>query len=215
MITMMQIDEKRAILDRERETFRNLRDHHLPVVDAIERVRHAERVVEAALLQWWRQGCTESDGGPGYWRERCAEAEAKLREIPCVVDEHERREKFPAVIVEFIRNTWGEKNAVDLYERATRFFEEAIEFAQAAGLPEVFTKLLVGYVYGRPAGEATKEAGDVGITILAWCAAMRVDLDEIMYANHAEKATNRERLREKQRQKFRAGFGIDVEGSEP
>ena len=54
-------------------------------------------------------------------------------------------------------------------ERASRFFEEAIELSQAAGLDKSSAMRLVEYVYGRPVGDPAQEAGGTQVALLILC----------------------------------------------
>ena len=56
---MKEIDARRRVLEVEKDTLRNLIDHHLGTVDAIARVKKAEERVEEALREWWAQDCRE------------------------------------------------------------------------------------------------------------------------------------------------------------
>ena len=52
-------------------------------------------------------------------------------------------------------------------ERAARLAEEAIEVAQAEGVPEAIVSKILARVYSRPIGELSREIGGVGITLEA------------------------------------------------
>jgi hypothetical protein len=72
---------------------------------------------------------------------------------------------------------FGVHVANDREVRAYRFFEEATELVQAIGLTRDEAHMLVDYVYGRPVGEVLQEIGGTGVTLLALCAALKVDFD--------------------------------------
>jgi NTP pyrophosphatase (non-canonical NTP hydrolase) len=55
--------------------------------------------------------------------------------------------------------------ARDPRERALRFFEEAAELAQAAGLEQSLAVASVARVYSRPAGDLRKEVGQAAATL--------------------------------------------------
>lgn len=59
--------------------------------------------------------------------------------------------------------------AADPHERASRFLEEAIELAHAVGLNRERVDGLTARVYSRSRGDVAREAGQVGITLLALC----------------------------------------------
>jgi hypothetical protein len=234
MITMREIDDARHALGIERETFRSLRDHHLGVVDAIFRMNAAEERVEKLLAQWWAQDCQEgrvdamkilrdANAKQAEMLLKMAEretelesalraAETKLREVPCVDSLHLAHAALPEQIAEFVTKTWGAANFTSDVERTVRVVEEAIEFAQANGLAEVFVKMLAGYVYNRLPGAPVNEAAGLGVTLIAWCHSRGIDLDDITLTELARvKSIHRDALRAKQHEKFLAGFGIDAE----
>lgn len=62
-------------------------------------------------------------------------------------------------------------------ERTRRFIEEAIELAQACGLPMDEVCALVSHVYFKPPGEVAQEAGGTGITLLMLCEVFGVSAD--------------------------------------
>src|SRR6185295_13563995 len=66
-------------------------------------------------------------------------------------------------------------------ERALRLVEEAMEVAQAEGLEYIQVRDLLSYVYAKAPGNPASEAGGVGTTLLAYCAALGIS------ANKAEK----------------------------
>jgi hypothetical protein len=65
-------------------------------------------------------------------------------------------------------------------------------------------------------GEKLAEAGGVAVTLIAWCHSHGKTLEAVTAAevDRIEKL-DREKVREKQRSKFRDGFGIDVEETKP
>ncbi|WOB11298.1 hypothetical protein [Piscinibacter gummiphilus] len=76
-------------------------------------------------------------------------------------------------------STWavacfGELIANDQKERAQRFVEEALELAQASGIPRKEVLQLVDYVFGRPVGQFEQEVGGVLTTLALLCAARQV-----------------------------------------
>lgn len=68
-------------------------------------------------------------------------------------------------------------SCMTLRERAARFAEEAIELVQACGLSEEDVLRLIDYVYNRPVGTITQEAGGVGVTLMALCEVAGVSAD--------------------------------------
>lgn len=64
----------------------------------------------------------------------------------------------------------------DKRERAHRFFEEATELVQAAGISKEDCLKLVEYTYNRPIGEKTQEVGGVMVTLAAMCSTENIDM---------------------------------------
>lgn len=67
--------------------------------------------------------------------------------------------------------------ALNRQERAACLIEEAIEVAQAAGLPWDMVGKIAGRVYTRPAGELAIELGQTMITLQAMAELAGLDLD--------------------------------------
>lgn len=78
-------------------------------------------------------------------------------------------------LYEWVRRTFGDEAATSTTERISRLLEEAIELAQAEGFTRAQLAPIVARVYGRPAGHRLEEAGAVGVTLLAYCAAVGID----------------------------------------
>ena len=76
-------------------------------------------------------------------------------------------------------------------ERSHRFLEEAIELAQASGCTKEDARLIVDYVFDRPAGAQEKEVGGVMVTLAALCNALKLMMDD---AGDKELARNWERI---------------------
>lgn len=62
-------------------------------------------------------------------------------------------------------------------ERTFRFVEEAVELAQAVGLPPDGLKRLIDYVYERPKGTPRQEVGGCFVTLYAACEALGINGD--------------------------------------
>lgn len=77
----------------------------------------------------------------------------------------------------FVHKTFGAATTTPL-ERALRFFEEASELAQAAGVAEEQARGILRHVFGKPAGEPRQEVGGVGVTLLAYCEAAGFSADD-------------------------------------
>ena len=105
-------------------------------------------------------------------------------------------------ILDWVRDKFG-AGGVMPRERAARFLEEAVEAAQAAGLPKDEAGRIVGRVFERPAGDVAQEIGGAGMTLEAlaeslgveretatnaeWCRVQTLD-DDDLNARHAAKA---------------------------
>lgn len=72
---------------------------------------------------------------------------------------------------------FGASHASSLPQRGVRLLEEAIELAQACGVPEDMAAKLVAFVYSRPVGEIGQELGGVGLTTLALAHAAGLSAD--------------------------------------
>ncbi len=108
-------------------------------------------------------------------------------------------EPFQKQVLAWLHVCFGEDIAADTLERADRFVEEALELAQTD--PQ-FTAdrahALVDYVFGRPAGMPSQEAGGVMLTLAALCEARGIDLDAAAKAELARVWTKVEAIRAKQ-----------------
>lgn len=66
----------------------------------------------------------------------------------------------------WVEKTFGISMLTDKEERGMRMLEEAIEVAQAIGVPRERAALLVNVVYDKPAGDVEQEIGGLGTTVL-------------------------------------------------
>lgn len=73
---------------------------------------------------------------------------------------------------------FGQEVARDKFVRNYRFFEEAGELVQAAGMTREEAHQLVDYVYARPVGNLPQEIGGVMTTLAALCLAHGEDMHE-------------------------------------
>ena len=67
---------------------------------------------------------------------------------------------------------FGIEHVSNKAERALRTLEEAVELAQALGVPKETAALCVETVYGRPVGEPMQEIGGVLLTTNILCASL-------------------------------------------
>lgn len=102
--------------------------------------------------------------------------------------------------------------ALERKERTMRVLEEAVELAQAEGLPIHEAVNMVRHVYKRPPGNRMQEAAGVGVTLLAWAAARDADLWGLIVKEidriHELPA---EHFRQRQRIKAKAGLARSPE----
>ena len=87
------------------------------------------------------------------------------------------RDERQRQVYDWVRTTFGLSNQ-DSRERALRFFEEAVELAQAEGLSERELLRVVEHVFAKPAGSVAQEAGGVGTTLLAYCESKGISADD-------------------------------------
>jgi len=88
------------------------------------------------------------------------------------------RTQFEGRVRSWIIDRFGPEN-IQERERLRRFFEESVEFVQAAGMPQDEAQRLLQHVYERPAGEKCMEAGGVVITLAGWCAATGNTIEDL------------------------------------
>jgi hypothetical protein len=107
---------------------------------------------------------------------------------------------------------FGSTISADKVERNHRFLEEALELVQALGCSREDCLQLVAYVYGRPVGEPSQEAGGVMVTLAALCLASGLDMDEAAETELARVWTKIDVIRAKQAAKPR-GSALPVSPS--
>jgi NTP pyrophosphatase (non-canonical NTP hydrolase) len=105
---------------------------------------------------------------------------------------------FQARVDKWLLACFGEAIARDKTERNHRFIEEALELVQAGGCTASEAHQLVDYVFGRPVGEMSQEAGGVMNTLAALCLAHGIDLDAAAETELARVWTKVEQIRAKQ-----------------
>lgn len=96
---------------------------------------------------------------------------AYLREASC------NRDARQTQVRQWVERCWGEE-AVSVNERVERFFEEAVELAQAEGVGPYRLWEIIGHVYQKDAGDPQQEVGGIGTTLLAYCAAKGISADD-------------------------------------
>lgn len=106
--------------------------------------------------------------------------------------------RFQARVQPWMLECFGAEIATDAQERNHRFLEEALELVQACGATASEAHQLVDYVYGRPVGEKTQEAGGVMVTLAALCLAQGLDMHAAGETELARIWTKVEQIRAKQ-----------------
>jgi NTP pyrophosphatase (non-canonical NTP hydrolase) len=110
------------------------------------------------------------------------------------------------MILEWAAATFG-RIALHKEERVLRFIEEAVELAQANDLPVDKLHAVVDYVYAKPKGDVTKEAGAVGTTLLALCELHNISADDAE-RNEAERIVKMDPAYFRERHNKKAAGGI-------
>lgn len=81
------------------------------------------------------------------------------------------------IALDWARRSFGEEHVSNVPVRCLRLAEEAVELAQAAGVPKNKMLDLVEIVYSRPKGKVSQEIGGVIMTPTVLCAAFGFDTD--------------------------------------
>lgn len=96
------------------------------------------------------------------------------------------------------------QNTMAPSERAARFFEEAVELAQACSMTAAEAHRMVDYVFARPAGIPAQEMGGVGTTLLTLAESFYLSADDC-------EAKELDRVLSKSADHFRARHAAKVE----
>jgi hypothetical protein len=121
-----------------------------------------------------------------------------------------RRDRRQKEIYAWVVATFGKENAV-ITERVLRLFEEVVELAQAEAVPPVALHGLISHVYGKAPGKPEQEAGGIGTTLLAYCAARGFSADDAEAAEAARVlAIDPQYFRERHNKKAAAGVAAFV-----
>lgn len=83
---------------------------------------------------------------------------------------------FQSRVMAWALACFGQAISTDRVERCDRFVEEALELTQSLGWTADRAHALVDYVFSRPVGEPTQEAGGVMVTLGALCEVAGVDM---------------------------------------
>ena len=86
--------------------------------------------------------------------------------------------RFQPRVNDWMLQCFGAAISGDVQERNHRFLEESLELVQACGATASEAHQLVEYVFGRPVGDKSQEAGGVMVTLSALCQAQRMDMEQ-------------------------------------
>jgi len=112
-------------------------------------------------------------------------------------------------VMAWLRSRFGEEVATNRAERAARVVEEAIELAQAEGVPLFQIHAITFGVYSRPEGHAPQEAAGVMVTLLAWEGATGFDLETLLQVELARiELLSVDHFRLKHEEKAQAGTAM-------
>lgn len=81
------------------------------------------------------------------------------------------------IAVEWGCRCFGAEHMSDRRIRALRFAEEAVELAQACGVPHEKLFDLLHVVYSRPSGDRLQEVGGSMVTLAVLCHTLGIDLE--------------------------------------
>lgn len=88
------------------------------------------------------------------------------------------RSERQELVTDWCRRAFGVESQKDRSKRVLRFLEEALELFQAEGGGYDRAEALLQRVYSRPPGEAPQEVGGVCVTLLSYCSAAGLSLEE-------------------------------------
>ena len=110
---------------------------------------------------------------------------------------------------DWVRECFSSRICTARKERSFRFLEEALELVQALELTADDARLVVDYVYGRPAGDPSQEVGGVMVTLAALCWNERMFLQSAAFTEleRIEQPEIMDKIRAKQDAKSAAGVG--------
>jgi hypothetical protein len=125
------------------------------------------------------------------------------------------RDERQACVYDWVRSTFGPANQ-DSHERARRFFEEAAELAQAEGVTGHELRSILEHVLAKPPGIPEQEAGGVGTTLLAYCAAKGFSADAAeLHEFERVLALPVDYVRQRHNAKADVGIALRCDGEKP
>jgi hypothetical protein len=124
------------------------------------------------------------------------------------------RDNRQRAVLQWVSDTFGQPSLTPM-ERAFRVLEEAVELAQAEGMARERAIDIVEYVFRKPPGTHSQEAGGLGVTLLAYCEARDLsadaeearEFDRVMAIDPAE-------FRERHNRKAEAGIAVRAASAE-
>jgi hypothetical protein len=114
---------------------------------------------------------------------------------------------FQARVQIWVVQCFGRAVAVNSIERRSRFLEEALELFQATGGTETDAVQLIRYVFNRPMGDPTQEAGGALLTLATLCTCFGIEMADAGELELIRVLTHMEKIREKQASKVGRGVG--------
>lgn len=120
------------------------------------------------------------------------------------------RDARQADLFKWVRRTFGDQAALP-FDRALRVVEEAIELAQAEGVPREQAIAIVEHVFKKPKGKPIQEAGGLGLCLLGYCASKNFSADSAERLEY-DRVTSMspEYFRERHNKKADAGIAVRV-----
>ena len=108
-----------------------------------------------------------------FWgdNKQCYAPEAVVRQVAVL-----HNVDFQHNVRKWTVTCFGQVIADDPIERFHRFMEEAFELGQACGCTREVAQQLLDYVFSRPIGNPSQEAGGVMITLAALCDVMGISM---------------------------------------
>jgi hypothetical protein len=88
---------------------------------------------------------------------------------PRIVGALTEANSFQSRVNDWMQKCFGAEISADAQERNHRYLEESLELVQSCGCTASEAHQLVDYVFGRPVGEPSQEAGGVMVTMAALC----------------------------------------------
>lgn len=105
---------------------------------------------------------------------------------------------FQARVLPWMLECFGPVIPYDKQERGDRLLEEVLELLQSGGYDPARVAALRDYVWGRPVGQPSQEAGGVMVTLAAYCIAHGLDMAQAGETELARVWTKVDAIRAKQ-----------------